>query len=86
MTPSERNDIVLSERNVNDFLTAHDCDRHSCHLWMVNEIIVSLWDYERREPSVDKVKNNWRFDYGQLSDVTDVEISDIIRKVKRYYN
>lgn len=86
MTPNERNERVLSERAVNNFLAENNNDLHNCHLWMVNEIIVSLWDYENRRPDVRDVKCNWRFGYGMLSDVSDSEIAEIINKVARFYN
>ncbi len=86
MTPNERNERVLSERAVNDFLQSNYNDLHNTHLWMVNEIIVSLWDYTNERPTVEQVKLNWRFDYGNLHDVTDAEIQNIIYKVSRFYN
>lgn len=86
MTPNERNGRVLSERAVNEFRRANEQDMHRTHLWIVNEIIVSHWDYHNERPTVAQVKQNWRFDYGRLNDVTDDEILDIIGRVARFYN
>ena len=61
-------------------------DLHRTHLYLVNGIIVDLWDYDGVKPSVEQVKLNWRFGYGQLDDVTDSEISEIISKVERLIN
>lgn len=86
MTPKERNEQVLTGQAIDTFLASHERDLHATHLWMVNEIIVSLWDYDGQRPSVKKVKDNWRFGYGQLDDVTDFEIANIISNVSKYYN
>lgn len=86
MTPNERNEQVITDSAVARFLEQHERDLHKCNLWIVNDIIVSLWDYSGCRPTVDMVKNNWRFDYNKLDDVTDDEIADTICKVSRFYN
>lgn len=59
-------------------------DTIQCAKYVANGVIVTLWDYTGRRPSVDDIKNNYnviKCGY-QLSDA---EIADIIERVARYY-
>lgn len=58
-------------------------DLHKTHLYLANAIVCDLSDERMSYPNVQDVKNNWRFSYQELFDVTDSEISEIIEKVKR---
>lgn len=58
-------------------------DSHNVHLYLANAIVCDLSDERVNYPTVQDVKNNWRFSYWNLSDVTDVEIHEIIESVKR---
>ena len=58
-------------------------DSHNVHLYLANAIVCDLSVERVKYPTVQDVKNNWRFDYQDLADVTDSEISEIIEKVKR---
>ena len=58
-------------------------DLHRCHLWIVNDIILTLWDCDKRQPTVEDVKNNWRFH--DMNDVSDAEISKVINDVSKFY-
>ena len=58
-------------------------DSHNVHLYLANAIVCDLSDERVSYPTVQDVKNNLRFSYQELFDVTDSEISEIIEKVKR---
>ena len=61
-------------------------DSKRCQLYCVNGIVVDLWDYDNERPTVRKVKQNWRFDYGHFDLVTDDDIRWIISAVAKYYD
>lgn len=85
--PVEMQSREIERRTINtkqiNIMNEQYSDLHRCHLWIVNDIIVSLWDFDKKRPAVEDVKNNWRFD--GLQDVNDAEILDIIERVAKFY-